>query len=238
MANSIRLGGGGGGSSSVIVSKTITTNGTYNASADSADGYNPVIVNVEGGGAVYTVNSNDTPIETNTQYATVENNSIYLFSTVYNQRTFDEGCEIIAGSTNTAYDVSGLGRAWAIIKTKSTIVGYSWYGAICPNKYNKIDFEKNNVDFNNIVLSDYSMTASDSFSSVVGQLYIVGTAENAHDGVFTGADVICHNVLGDYPNNNKFTAFYLIKATAQTVTYSKTIQYLHSLDVGEIITFA
>ena len=49
MSNIIKLGGGG--SSSVIVSKTITQNGTYNASADSADGYNPVIVNVSGGGA-------------------------------------------------------------------------------------------------------------------------------------------------------------------------------------------
>lgn len=38
------LGGGGGGST--IVSKTITANGTYYASADSADGYNPVVVNV------------------------------------------------------------------------------------------------------------------------------------------------------------------------------------------------
>lgn len=34
------------GGSSVIVSKTITSNGTYNASSDSADGYNPVTVNV------------------------------------------------------------------------------------------------------------------------------------------------------------------------------------------------
>ena len=52
MANIIKLGGSGGGSS-VIVSKTITTNGTYNASVDSADGYNPVVVNVSGGGVVY-----------------------------------------------------------------------------------------------------------------------------------------------------------------------------------------
>lgn len=50
MSNIIKLGGSGGGSS-VIVSKTITQNGTYNASADSADGYNPVVVNVSGGGA-------------------------------------------------------------------------------------------------------------------------------------------------------------------------------------------
>lgn len=236
MANVIKIGGGAGGGS-ILIPKTITENGIYNASSDNADGYSQVTVDVAGGGAVYTVNSNDSPIETNTQYATVEDNSIYLFSTVYNQRTFDSGCEIIAGSTNIAYNVGTLGRAWAIIKTKSTTVGYSWYGSICPNKYNKIDFQKNNIDFDNIVLSDYSMTASNSFSAVVGQLYIIGTGENAHDGVFTGADVICHNVLGDYPNNNKFTAFYLIKATAETVTYSKTIQYLHSLDVGETITF-
>ena len=52
MSNIIKVGGSGGGSS-VIVSKSITANGTYNASADSADGYNPVIVNVSGGGAVY-----------------------------------------------------------------------------------------------------------------------------------------------------------------------------------------
>lgn len=37
------IGGGGG---STIVSKTITANGTYYASSDSADGYNPVTVNV------------------------------------------------------------------------------------------------------------------------------------------------------------------------------------------------
>ena len=39
-------GGGGGGGGSTIVSKTIAANGTYYASSDSADGYNPVTVNV------------------------------------------------------------------------------------------------------------------------------------------------------------------------------------------------
>ena len=34
------------GAEAVIVSKNITANGTYNASSDSADGYNPVTVNV------------------------------------------------------------------------------------------------------------------------------------------------------------------------------------------------
>ena len=41
--NAIETGG-------VIVPKTITENGTYNASDDNADGYSPVVVNVAGGG--------------------------------------------------------------------------------------------------------------------------------------------------------------------------------------------
>ena len=37
---------GGGGGSATIIEKNITSNGTYNASSDSADGYNPVNVSV------------------------------------------------------------------------------------------------------------------------------------------------------------------------------------------------
>lgn len=39
-----------GGSPSVLTTKTITVNGTYNASSDNADGYSSVTVNVSGGG--------------------------------------------------------------------------------------------------------------------------------------------------------------------------------------------
>ena len=47
-----------GGGSATIVSKSITANGTYNASSDSADGYNPVTVNVPqpSGSQTYTQN--------------------------------------------------------------------------------------------------------------------------------------------------------------------------------------
>lgn len=38
--------GGGGGGSATLITKTITENGTYNASSDSADGYSSVTVNV------------------------------------------------------------------------------------------------------------------------------------------------------------------------------------------------
>lgn len=40
-------GGGGGGGSAVLINKSITENGTYNASDDSADGYSIVTVNVD-----------------------------------------------------------------------------------------------------------------------------------------------------------------------------------------------
>ena len=41
-----------GGGSATLITKSITENGTYNASSDSADGYSQVTVNVSGGGTV------------------------------------------------------------------------------------------------------------------------------------------------------------------------------------------
>lgn len=38
--------GGGGGGEAVLIDKTISTNGTYNASSDNADGYKKAVVNV------------------------------------------------------------------------------------------------------------------------------------------------------------------------------------------------
>ena len=44
-------GTGQGGSTATLVSKTITTNGTYDPANDSADGYSSVTVNVQSGGS-------------------------------------------------------------------------------------------------------------------------------------------------------------------------------------------
>ena len=44
------VGGNGGGGGSVLITKTITDNGVYNASADNADGFSRVTVNVPKGG--------------------------------------------------------------------------------------------------------------------------------------------------------------------------------------------
>ena len=48
MASSITITTGSGGSSPTLIGKTITANGTYNASSDNADGYDQVTVNVAG----------------------------------------------------------------------------------------------------------------------------------------------------------------------------------------------
>jgi len=91
MSNIIKVGGGGGGSS-VIVSKSITQNGTYNASADSADGYNPVIVNVSGGGEYVDLTSFDNYFNRNTTTPTVthENtNEISLSFTDQNAQGYE-----------------------------------------------------------------------------------------------------------------------------------------------------
>lgn len=47
-----KLNGGGGGGEAVLIDKSITANGTYNASTDNADGYKKVVVNVSGGGGL------------------------------------------------------------------------------------------------------------------------------------------------------------------------------------------
>ena len=41
-----KLNGGGGGGSAVLINKNISSNGTYNASTDNADGYKKVVVSV------------------------------------------------------------------------------------------------------------------------------------------------------------------------------------------------
>ena len=88
MSNIIKVGGGG--VSSVIVSKSITQNGTYNASADSADAYNPVIVNVSGGGGInylesWIINSKSAVnIPTTTTHLVYTNGSISTFENADN----------------------------------------------------------------------------------------------------------------------------------------------------------
>jgi hypothetical protein len=50
----------------IIIQKTITENGTYNASSDGADGYSSVSVNVSGGGGGTDIHETTAEDETDT----------------------------------------------------------------------------------------------------------------------------------------------------------------------------
>ena len=52
-ANGTKTQGTGTAPSPTLITKSITANGTYNASSDNADGYSSVTVNVSGGGGQY-----------------------------------------------------------------------------------------------------------------------------------------------------------------------------------------
>ena len=59
--------------SPILIQKTITANGTYNASSDDADGYSSVTVNVSGGGSVPVLQSKSATPTESTQTITADN---------------------------------------------------------------------------------------------------------------------------------------------------------------------
>lgn len=63
--------GGGGGGGSTLIEKSITANGTYNASDDSADGYSKVTVNVSGGSSKNTQTVQSTTRRNNTALGSI-----------------------------------------------------------------------------------------------------------------------------------------------------------------------
>ena len=69
-----KLSGGGGGEATLI-NKNISSNGTYNASSDNADGYSKVVVNVPNpstGTKQISISQNGTTTENVTDYASAE----------------------------------------------------------------------------------------------------------------------------------------------------------------------
>ena len=85
-------GGGGGGGEAVLVNKTISANGTYLPSADSADGYKKVVVNVPAPTlTTKTITANGT-------YAAADDNADGYSSVTVNAPT---GAQLIASGTFT-----------------------------------------------------------------------------------------------------------------------------------------
>ena len=66
---------------STLITKTITTNGTFNASSDNADGYSSVTVNVSGGASLNTQVASGVDRVATTTYTTVVGQSITVAAT-------------------------------------------------------------------------------------------------------------------------------------------------------------
>lgn len=98
---SVNVSGGGG----TIVSKSITENGTYNASADNADGYSPVTVNVPNAFAISDV-SNTTG--TTAQITAGAGNEF-----AYWQTTLDTVAAEIVSSSPNYFTVNGYTTPFA-----------------------------------------------------------------------------------------------------------------------------
>lgn len=65
---------GGGGGGSTLIAKSITQNGTYNASDDSADGYSQVTVNVSGGSSLALIDYDFTKLSGTSRGVTYNSN--------------------------------------------------------------------------------------------------------------------------------------------------------------------
>lgn len=104
-------GGGGGGGEAVLVNKTVSANGTYNASSDSADGYKKVTVAVP------------TPILVS---KTVTENGTYDpaddSADGYSAVTVD-----VAGGWTTDEVVTELGMQGSLVVTTASISDYALY---------------------------------------------------------------------------------------------------------------
>lgn len=151
MANIIKIGGGGG-ASPVLITKTITSNGTYSAASDNADGYSEVTVSVSGGSVsktlLYSFNLSQGAQWLNTQ-TDVTNIDMFLFERV---------------------DSSDINNQ-TIIK-KDDIAVYTGGADVYTVVYKQNGKEMNTRIYNNVLYVSYNGTGASSYVSNVYSLSI------------------------------------------------------------------
>lgn len=170
MSNIIKVGGSGGGSS-VIVPKTITQNGTYNASADSADGYNPVIVNVSGGGVEY---KNYLKFNGYGIVLPWTLNSDYKIEVVFHETTYLQDSAIIGNTRNeTRSNLTEYNNAYF------TSIGTSGsgFGTWSAGEHTFITNNGNGKnEFDGVEVTDYTPTTDNSINYSIGWRATAGNA--------------------------------------------------------------
>ena len=103
--------GGGGGGSATLIEKSITENGEYNASADNADGYSKVTVDVAGGGS-----------------STTSKKDVNFYDydgTIVNSYTASEFAELSALPDNPTHEgLTAQGWNWSLADAKNYVASY------------------------------------------------------------------------------------------------------------------
>lgn len=144
-----KLSGGGGGGSATLIDKNISSNGTYNASSDSADGYKKVVVSVPNtyvAGDEGKVVSNGALVSQSS--ATYDQNGTYD-TTLKNSVTVDVPSGItlqeMANGTKPSgvLDITGLSFISGAFQGRTGITGITGTGTVmgdvfrsCPNLQN------------------------------------------------------------------------------------------------------
>ena len=153
MANIIKIGGGAGGGS-ILIPKSITENGTYNASSDNADGYSVVTVNVAGG-TIPSLKLNEGKIATQTGEIVADSDYYYTdeFDMPSGYMMFDMNLK--ANQTYDGlviYDDSGNYNNYWNPNARFRVVDMTPYyqaGYKC-----RLSFKKSNIDY--VMLRDYN----------------------------------------------------------------------------------
>lgn len=153
---------------------------------------------------------------------TLETGKFYIFTTVYNTGNFTNA-NIVLGKKGSLYVKDEIGRMVCIIKATNTAVSFSGSGDVAPNKYIPIVIEKNGEDITSFFFGDFDFTSGASISAAENQRFIVATSDL--NETFTGAEVEGSFVMS-ISESFTDTKVYVIKATADTITYgNKTIYY-------------
>lgn len=188
----------------------------------------------------YYISGSTDIVQTMDRSVSVDNNSLYMFSSVYSGSSFS-GANIIIGNTAGVYNASGLDRILPYIKTTGTIVSYDRYGTIDYNKYINFKIYKDNDDISSVVTGGTVsyVRSSGGFTAVPGKVYSCLSDPGQYTGDITGGIVLCRTVTGSVNNPSVNNANMLILATDTTIAYSGGNLYyaeLQFFDNGNLIT--
>ena len=208
--NSVTVNVSGGGGGSTLITKTITENGTYNASSDNADGYSQVTVNVSGGGGdlyplwtdIYDNLPSGVSVSTPTLTAPILNPA-WVTSMSQNVKDFiNNECRVSSRSSASGATVSiSITKEIAQRSLSQLLADPNYFGGLVEYYGNL---------YNSALLTTYNMVLLGDFSQ---------------GGSASG------NALSDAITNYSAVALQGIYKTSRTSSYNTTIIYPLDLNV-------